>query len=239
MNIDKSIKWNKKKYNELLEYLVSIGEESYKTFNLKLVTSKYDMIGIRIPILRKIANKISKTDYLNLLDLFNDDYFEVVLLEGLLISYIEDYDAFIKRFKEYVKKVDNWAICDTVTSSIKIVNKFKDKFLELVSDLIKDKYEFSKRFGFVILLDYYVEKEYLSIIFQLIESCKSDDYYVNMAISWLLCECYVKYCKETYQFILSTDLSEFVLRKTVSKVNDSFRVSKEDKERLRDLRIKS
>lgn len=238
MKILKDIIWNKESYKDLLDYLVSLGEEKYKEFNLKIVTSKYEMLGIRIPILRNLAKQISKTDFTRLFTLFNDEYFEIVMLEGLLISYIDDFEDFQNKLVKYVLKVDNWAICDTVVSSLKIINKNKDKSLNLVDTLIKDKYEYSKRFGFVILLDFYVEKEYLKDIFNYINSCKVDDYYVNMAISWLLCECYVKFTNETFKYIKEANLSDFIIRKTISKVNDSYRVSKADKERLRELKTR-
>ena len=61
-------------------------------------------------------------------------------------------------------------------------------------------------------------------------------YYVDMAISWLLCELYVKFTSDTYEFIKSTKLSDFIVRKATSKVNDSFRVSKEDKDKLKKLK---
>ena len=56
-----------------------------------------------------------------------------------------------------------------------------------------------------------------------------------MAISWLLCECYVKYRDETYEYIKGASLNQFVLRKTISKVNDSFRVNSLDKVKLRSV----
>lgn len=236
--IDKNIKWNKKVYQELINYLVSIKEERYKLFNLKLITTKYEMLGIRIPILRKLAKQISKTDFKPLFDLFNDEYYEVVLLEGLLLSYIEDYNEFKSRFLKYVLKVDNWAICDTVINSFKIISKNKEDGLDLVRILISSDLEFSKRVGFVILLNFYVSLEYLDIIFNFIKKCDIDYYYVNMAISWLLCECYVKFTNETYKFIESYKLNDFILRKTISKVNDSYRVSELDKKRLSEMKTK-
>ena len=237
MNIDNNIVWNRDTYNSLVNYLLSLREEEYKNFNLKLVSSKYEMIGIRIPLIRDIAKRISKTNFMPLFSLFNNEYYEVVLLEGILISYIKDIEEVILKLVNYVKKIDNWAICDTVVSSLKIVNKNKDKVLVFVDNLINSKEIFSVRFGFVILLDYYVNEEYLDVIFEYVKNNKINEYYVNMSISWLLCECYVKFTNRTYEFIELNKLSEFVIRKTVSKVNDSFRVSAKDKSKLKNLLI--
>lgn len=49
--------WNKENYKEFVKYLISIQDENYKKFHNSLVlNSKYKMIGIRVPIMRDIAN---------------------------------------------------------------------------------------------------------------------------------------------------------------------------------------
>ena len=55
-------KWNKRTYQEYLKYLTSLKDEKYHDFSLKLVSSKYELIGIRIPFLHKMAREISKTE---------------------------------------------------------------------------------------------------------------------------------------------------------------------------------
>lgn len=237
MDISKDIIWNREVYKEFVNYLLSLHDEEYKIFNEKLVTSKYKIIGIRVPIIRDIAKRVSKTNYFPLLDLIKDEYYEVVFLEGLLISYIKNYDEVIDRLKLYVNKIDNWAICDMVASSLKIFNKNKERGLSFVDYLINSSDEFSKRFGYVLLLDYYVSEEYLDVIFNYVRKNQSTAYYVNMAVSWLLCECYVKFTDKTFQFIKNTNLDIFVFRKTISKVNDSFRVRREDKNKLKNFKV--
>ena len=86
-----------------------------------------------------------------------------------------------------------------------------------------------------LLLDYYIDREHLRLIFDYIKKEESKEYYVQMAISWLLSVMYVKYTNETYDFLKDSKLDDFVVRKTVSKVQDSFRVSKEDKERIKTI----
>ena len=53
--------WNKNTYQEFINYLISIKEDNYKNFHEGLVlNSKYQMLGIRLPIMRKISKEISK-----------------------------------------------------------------------------------------------------------------------------------------------------------------------------------
>lgn len=59
-----------------------------------------------------------------------------------------------------------------------------------------------------------------------------------MAVAWLLSMMFVKYPKATENFLLNTPLDEFVFRKSISKVCDSYQISKEAKIRLRTLASK-
>ena len=54
-------KWNKESYKEFVKYLISLQDLKYKEFHSSLVlNSKYEMIGIRVPVMRNIAKEIVK-----------------------------------------------------------------------------------------------------------------------------------------------------------------------------------
>ena len=54
-----------------------------------------------------------------------------------------------------------------------------------------------------------------------------------MAVAWLLSICYIKEKEATINYLKNSHLDDFTLRKTISKINDSYRVSKEEKEQLK------
>ena len=56
-----------------------------------------------------------------------------------------------------------------------------------------------------------------------------------MANAWLICECFVKCRKETLEFLKKHKLNTFTINKFISKCRDSYRVSNEDKELLKQL----
>ena len=95
-----------------------------------------------------------------------------------------------------------------------------------------------QRFIFVMLLAYYVEEKYLKDIFKICEKIKSDEYYVNMAKAWLLSVCYVKFKNETYNFLEKTNLDDWTVNKSIQKVRESLRVTKEEKEKILVLKRK-
>ena len=49
-----NIKWNKDSYNEFINYLYSYQDIKYRKFHKKLILDD-KLIGIRIPILKKIS----------------------------------------------------------------------------------------------------------------------------------------------------------------------------------------
>lgn len=223
--------WNKDSYKEFINYLLSLKDDKYKEFNKSIVlNSKYEMIGIRVPIVKDIAKKIKDID--EFLKYSGNTYHEEILLQGLVISRIKDEEIFYKYFKEYIKKIDNWALCDTFCSSIKIVRKYEDKYFnESIKLSLSDK-EFISRVGLVTILDHFINKENLSTIFNTLNSINSDKFYINMAEAWLVCEIYTKYSNETLEFIKNNNLNKFTQNKSISKIRDSYRVSKEEKEEL-------
>ncbi len=225
----KSINWNKD-YNLFIEYLFNIRDIKYKEFNSKIITTKYEILGIKSPVLKKMAREIFKGDYKSFLDINDNNYYEIIMLKGLVLGLIKNISELEEYFNGYLNLIDNWALCDSFCASLKIVNKNKEYFLNIIDDLINSKLEYKVRVGLVLLLDFYVEKEYLDYIFECINKTESDFYYINMARAWLLCECFIKYQDYTLKYLDNNKLDKFTINKTISKIRDSFRVDKDKKE---------
>ena len=231
--MDFSGDWNKEKYKKFIEYLLSIQDVKYRDFHKSLVlNSKYEMIGIPVPVMRDIAKQIAKSNIEDYLKYVQDKYYEEVLIQGLVISHIKDETLFYKRFKEFIKKIDNWAICDSFCSSLKIVRKYEKKYFKEAIDLALKKKEFISRVGLVIILNHFVKQENLNTIFNMLNNINSDLFYINMAEAWLVCEIYIKHPEECKVFIAKNNLNNFTQNKAISKIRDSYRVSIQDKEML-------
>lgn len=231
--------WNKKSYEEFINCLISIKDEKYKEFHSSIVLdSKYEMIGIRLPKMREIAKEISKTNIEEFLKVAQDKYYEEVMIQGLVISHIKDEAAFYKYFKSHIKKIDNWALCDTFCSSIKIIKKHEEKYFSKAIKMCLDSEEFISRTGIVMILSSFVNEKNLKAIFDTLNKITSDKFYINMAEAWLVCDLYIKFPKETLAFMKKNNLNKFTQNKAISKIHDSFRVDKEDKEYLNTLRRK-
>lgn len=107
------------------------------------------------------------------------------------------------------------------------------KFLE---QYINSKNEYEIRFALVMYLNYYLTDEYIDEILHKIDKITNKEYYVQMAIAWLLSFAYIKQKKKTEKYLLKNNLDEFTQNKAIQKICESYRVSNENKEKLRKLK---
>ena len=220
-------------YNKFIEYLFSLKDDEYKKFNQKIVKTD-NIIGIRLPILKNIAKIIAKNDYLSFIKNNKHQYSEEIMLHGLVITYLKiDFNESIKLFDEYIKYIDSWATCDSVVMNYKIVSKNLDICLIKIKEYLKSDKPFIKRVG-IVLLFYYLNDDYIDEVLKLINSIKSEDYYVKMANAWLISICLVKYYDKTVKFLKSCQLDDWTYNKALQKAIESYRIK--DKEILRKMK---
>ena len=227
--------WTKKDYQEYVKYLISLKNDKNKTFSEKLIFTKYEILGLKIPQERDIAKLIVKGNYQNFLDVAEFKYYEEIMIYGFVIAYTKDLNIIDKYLDKYISLVDNWSLCDSFTSSLKILKK-NNKYFNKAKKLALSNKEYQIRVGLTIILFQYVNENNLKEIFYILDNLKLDTYYVNMAASWLLCDLFIKQRKETLEYIKHTKINDFTFNKFISKCRDSYRVSKEDKEFLKTLK---
>lgn len=224
-----------KNYQEYLDYLISLGDEKFKKFSSKLMNSKYPSIGINIPTLKKIAKELLSKDIC--LKKENYLYFEELLIYGLTIKYQKNTDKIIDNYNFYADKIDSWAHVDTVVSSLKQIKSDRKFYLNFIENLLSSNNEFIKRSGFVFLLCYYLDSEYEDYVLDKVIKDDSNLYYVQMAKAWLVSVAYVKFSdKNKIIKFLENCKDKFLVNKTISKICDSYRVSKKEKEEIKKLR---
>lgn len=205
--------------------LKPLENKDYALFQKRIIpNTNYPILGIYSNQLKLLA-KENKDNYSYLKE--NHYYLEEFLLHALILGYLKDFNELIDNLSSFVYKIDNWALCDTLCASLKITKKYKNEMLEFINKFNTIGYQ--KRFYLVMLKSYYIEEKYLQYIFDELNAIKTDDYYINMAAAWLLAECYVKYYKETYEYMKNSSLNDFAFNKAISKIQDSFRISDEMK----------
>lgn len=218
----------------LREELFNNRDLKYHDFHKKLVPNvdESKIIGVRVPIVRKIAKSAFQNNAENLCE-----YYEEKEVFGLTLSMkkcsVEEHK---KDISDFVSLIDNWGICDTCTASMKFIAKDKTQYFDFLSSYIGAG-EYPTRFAIVALMDYYLDDEYIDRVLDLYKTISSDKYYVNMALAWAYSMAFIKYEEKVFDLIKSKTLSPWVQNKTIQKIRESYRVDKETKEKLKEYKI--
>lgn len=228
------------KREEILIELQKNGDFKYKAFQKKLIPNIEEdkIIGVRIPLIRKQAMELRDKEPQKIIDQFlslgkKELYYEEKVLIGCLIGYMKismvDWKNNIEKF---VDILDNWAVCDTTCSTMKIVYKNKKEVWEFLQSFLMDSREYHIRFGVVMLMDYFIEEEYIEKVIDVLQRVYVQDYYAMMAVAWALSVCFVKFEDKTMELINSCNLDRATHNKTIQKIRESNRVSNEKKDKL-------
>ena len=227
--------FNKDKYQEFIKYLDTLKDLKYQEFSKRVVVYD-DVLGIKVDVLKKIAKEISKGDYKGFIENNNSNIYELILIEGLMYGYLKISFLELKEYLDkYILKLKSWGQVDSVVANLKIFKKNdKDGFI-YAKKLIRNKNNFIKRFGIILLLDYYLHDKYIDKVLELISSIKTSDYYVKMAIAWLMSTAYIKYKEKTLVYLVNIK-DDFIYNKTLSKIVESRRISDKEKKFIKSLK---
>ena len=215
--------------------LFRLQDIKYRDFSKKIITdTKREIIGVRLPDLRKYAKELAKQEHLN--D-FKDKYYEEVLLHGLYIAeYRCSYEEKIKLIDDFLPQIDSWGILDSFTASLKFIRKNRDDYFKYLKKYLKST-EFIQRYALVCLLDHYIQDDkYMSEILKIIKNTKYDGYYSKMAGAWLLSFMFIKYYDETVEYVLNNKIDDFVYKKGIQKALESYRLDNKQKDYLRSIK---
>lgn len=208
-------------------------DDKYAIFTSNLSGTDVKILGVRLPILRSLVKKYKDFDLSNYR--LKGEYELMYLF--FAISFLQS-----KSFKECIEIIYNnsdfysgWNLSDCVYKYMKIPKTFDEARTDIV-DMLHNENEYIRRTGYLLCFNYQKEKSNLSSIFSLMAN--DDSYYVKMVESWLLSSLYIFHQEETFMFLKETKIDKIIVNKTISKINDSFRVSKEAKDLVKILRRK-
>ena len=233
-------------YKELRRKLAGLADDEYREFSMKGIPCERPFVGVRIPLIRSVALKVPNEKLTEFL-MIEPVTIEEVLLRGMLIARLSYDEMMVLRdvlngkswFDSQIDYIDNWCTCDVFCSGLKkqIKTRREELFEKKIESLLEDKREFAARAGLVLLKSYYVDFDYLAVIFDRVDKLASrEEYYIRMAIAWLVAECFIKYPDVTLAYMKMSKLPRWTYNKTISKICDSYRVELEMKELLKKMR---
>ena len=223
--------------DNLRDKLFELSDEKYKTFHSRLCPNTDNIIGVRLPLLRQLAKEIAKGDWRNFLSNSKEEYYEEILINGLVIAYAKcDVEERLNYIESFVPKIDDWAICDSFCNTLKFVNKNKEIMWEFIQPYLKSYNEFEIRFAVVIILNYYITEDYIDLVLKTLDNIKHDGYYVKMAVAWAISMCFVKFEEKTMAYLKDNSLDDFTYNKSLQKICESLRVDKNTKELIKSMK---
>ena len=216
--------------------LYKLQDEEYQKFQQNIILNLDNHIGVRVPQLRKLAKKLVR-DKVSI-DEIEIDTYEEILLKGFYIGYSKvDIDTRLQLIESYLPLITNWAICDGFVSTLKFTKYHKEVVFNWLMQYVHGSV-YEVRFVLVMLLTYFIDDEYIDSCYRVFDCITNDDYYVKMALAWAISIAYIKYTKRTRDYLLFAQIDGWTYNKAISKICDSYRVSKEEKEELKKFRVK-
>ncbi len=212
-------------------------DTDYQKFSAALIPTINNVLGVRLPELRKIAKKIAKGDWRTYLKTAKDEYFEEIMLQGMVIGYIKtDIEERLFYVASFVPKIDNWSVCDSFCTGLKSTKENKERVWVFLQPYLSSKNEYEIRFGVVMLLNYYIKTEYIERVLKLMDRVKHEGFYAKMAVAWAVSICYVKLPVPTMEYLRNNTLDDFTYNKALQKITESNRVDKETKSLIRSMK---
>ena len=227
--------------NQIQEKLLELKDEKYGEFQKKLVltTGKKEIIGVRTPKLRAYAKELYRDgEQEEFLRNVPHSYFEEDQLHAFLIAEEKDYQSCVAKLQAFLPYVDNWATCDQMTP--KVFKKHKEELFEYIPKWLTSAHTYTVRFGIKMLMDHFLSDDVFDIAYpKMVSKLRSEEYYVNMMIAWYFATALAKQYEAVLPFLEGHKLDVWAHNKTIQKAVESYRITPEQKEYLRTLKIKS
>lgn len=212
-------------------------DEQYAQFQRKLIPgiAPETIIGVRTPILRKLAKQIAKEDWCKtFLEECPHELFEENQLHGFMISDMKNFELCIRELENFLPYINNWATCDQ--TSPKIFRKHKDELLPYIRKWLGSEHTYTVRFAIGMLMQHYLNDDFKPEYLAMVAGIRSEEYYVNMEIAWYMATALTKQWDAAILYIETKKMDKWVHNKTIQKAIESYRITDAQKKHLRTFR---
>ncbi len=223
----------------ITEKLFSMQDMEYKKFHQKLMpTVAPDLvIGIRVPLLRKLAKEIFKNENDSAMEFMNTlphKYYEENNLHAFLIEQIKDYDELLIQTERFLPYIDNWATCDMFMP--KCFYKNADKLVAKINQWIKSGETYTVRYAIKLLMSMYLDSEFDRAYPEMVAKVRSEEYYIKMVVAWYFATALAKQYDAVIGYITQNRLDAWTHNKAIQKAIESRRIPDETKAYLKTLK---
>ena len=222
------------------EKLFALQDKKYQSFQSKLMPtiSPETVIGVRTPLLRKLAKELSGTpqaeDFLRSLP---HAYYEENNLHAFLVERIRDYDRALAETERFLPYIDNWATCDCFCP--KVFAKHKDALIVPIRRWLDSDRLYTVRYAIGMLMRHYMDEAFQPEFLAWVAGVQSEEYYINMMRAWYFATALAKQPDSAFAWLTERRLDVWTHNKTIQKAVESYRISAERKQQLRGMRIQN
>lgn len=222
----------------ILKELKKNSEESYRKFSSRLIPSEEHLLGVRLPVLRIMAGQIAKGAWREYLEQAGNEYFEEIMLQGMVIGKLKvEWDEKKKWIEWFVPKINNWSVCDSFCVGLKV--NYCEGVMEFLSPYLDSEKEYEVRFGLVMYLEKFCEPENFSFIWDKITFMKTNAYYAKMAAAWLISIFFREYPETVLPYLKKqSEMNPWIYKKSLQKILESRGVGEKEKEQIRQIQKK-
>ena len=225
---------------EIQDELFKLQDTKYRDFQKKLIPTvdPESIIGVRTPELRKLAKELVKREDIKcFLEALPHGFFDENQLHAFILSAMKDYDLCIEEVERFLPYVDNWATCDQM--SPKVFKKHREELFEHIKKWIKSDKTYTVRFGIGMLMEHFLDEDFDIKYPEAVSKIRSEEYYINMMIAWYFATALAKQYESVLPFIEERRLDTWTHNKAIQKAVESYRITKEQKEYLKSLKVKN
>lgn len=220
--------WTEVDMREFLAYLASLGKgEEKAAWEKRILNTAMPCIAVPAPEVKRIVKEIARGNLREFIDHWCWANYTASAVLGQLICRLpwSDQPPLLLR---YAAATDTWAGTDCLT----FTRATPAEYMAFALPCLDEPHPFVRRLGLVIMLKMVSADTVEAILAALPALAGEKEYYVNMAVAWLVAECFTKCREATLRFLNEGRYNAFVAGKAVSKCRDSYRVSAEDKQML-------
>lgn len=224
---------------EIQERLLEQQDIEYRAFQAKLMPGieLSSIIGVRMPIVRKLAKEFAKREDIALfLQTLPHKYYDENNVHGCILADGKDYEQTIASIDAFLPYVNNWATCDMLKP--KVFAKHREQLGRDIDRWLASDAVYTKRFGIGMVMTHFLDEDFDADWMEKISDIRSQEYYINMMLAWFYATALAKQWESALPYLTEHRLSRWVHNKTIQKAIESYRISEEQKALLREIRLK-
>ena len=203
--------------------LKEAAEPRYQAMIRRFVPTRRQILGVRVPTLRKIAIRLAR-EGVDAIPLKTQSTYEEVLIAGMLLARSPYPRAILwAEIDAYLDLADAWPIGDTLAAELKEVKKDPEPYWNRINELLHDRREFHVRFAEALLLNCFIQEDYIDEALERLRTVGHPGRYARLGAAWALQRCWFAFPEKTLVALERPGLPNDIRRKAIQNIRQACR----------------